>query len=34
VVDAAVQHAISAHGHEENPQLREQIKSMLEDDAD
>jgi predicted small metal-binding protein len=32
VVDAAVQHAISAHGHEETPELREQIKSMLKDE--
>ena len=34
VLDAAVQHAVSAHGHEEAPELREQIKSMLKDDAD
>jgi predicted small metal-binding protein len=34
VLDAALQHAISAHGHEETPQLREQIKSMLKDEAD
>jgi predicted small metal-binding protein len=34
VLDAAVQHAISAHGHEETPELREQIKSMLKDEAD
>jgi predicted small metal-binding protein len=34
VLDAAVQHAISAHGHLETPQLREQIKSMLKDEAD
>jgi predicted small metal-binding protein len=33
VLDAAVQHAVSAHGHE-NSQLREQLKSMLEDEAD
>jgi len=32
VVDAAVQHAVSAHGHEETPELREQIKSMLKDE--
>jgi predicted small metal-binding protein len=31
VLDAAVQHAVSAHGHEETPELREQIKSMLKD---
>ena len=34
VLDAAVQHAVSAHRHEETPELREQIKSMLKDDAD
>jgi predicted small metal-binding protein len=34
VMDAAVQHAVSAHGHEETPQMREQIKSMLKDEAD
>jgi len=28
-----MQHAVSAHGHEETPELREQIKSMLKDDA-
>ena len=33
VLDAAVQHAISAHG--QNPSaLRDQIKSMLKDEAD
>jgi len=32
LVDAAVQHAVSAHGHEETPELREQIKSMLKDE--
>jgi hypothetical protein len=25
---------VSAHGHEEAPKLREQIKSMLKDEAD
>ena len=34
VLDVAVQHALSAHGHENTPELREQIKSMLKDDAD
>ena len=33
VLDAAVQHAVSAHGHQNAPELREQIKSMLKDDA-
>jgi predicted small metal-binding protein len=34
VLDAAVQHAVSAHGHEKSPQLREQLKSMLKDEND
>ena len=34
VLDAAVQHAVSAHGHEETPELREQIRSMLKDETD
>jgi len=34
VLDAAVQHAASVHGHENSPELREQIKSMLKDESD
>ena len=34
VLDAAVQHAVSAHGHEGSPELRDQIKSMLKDESD
>ena len=34
VLDTAVQHAVSAHGHEGTPKLREQVKSALEDEAD
>ena len=34
VLDAAVRHAVSAHGHADTPALREQIKSMLKDEAD
>ena len=34
VLDAAVQHAVSAHGHENAPELRDQIKSMLKDESD
>ena len=34
VLDAAMQHAVSAHGHEETPELRKQIKSMLKDESD
>jgi predicted small metal-binding protein len=32
VLDAAVQHAVSAHGHENSPALRDQLKSMLADE--
>ena len=31
VLDAAVQHAITVHGHTENPELREQIRGLLKD---
>ncbi len=34
VLDAAVRHAVSAHGHENSPELRNQIKSMLKDESD
>ena len=34
VLDAAVQHAVSAHGHKNSPELREQIKSLLKDSND
>ena len=34
VLDAAVQHAVSAHGHQDSPELRRQLKSMLEDEGD
>ena len=34
VLDAAVQHAVSAHGHKSSPELREQLKSMLKDAND
>jgi predicted small metal-binding protein len=30
VVTAAAEHAASVHGHEDTPQLREQIRSLLE----
>ena len=33
-LDAAVQHAVSAHGHRSAPALREEIKSMLKDERD
>ena len=34
VLDAAVQHAAFVHGHENTPELREQIKAMLKDERD
>jgi predicted small metal-binding protein len=34
VLDAAVQHATSAHGHTDPKELREQLKSMLKDSSD
>ena len=34
VLDAAVRHAASVHGHENTPELREQIKSMLKNERD
>ena len=34
VLDAAVQHAVSAHGHQNSPDLRDQLKSMLKDESE
>jgi predicted small metal-binding protein len=34
VLEAAVHHAVSAHGHENTPELREQIRSLLKDEAE
>jgi predicted small metal-binding protein len=33
VVRAATMHAIDAHAHEDTPELREQIRGMLKDEA-
>jgi predicted small metal-binding protein len=33
VLDAATEHAVSAHGHENSPGLRDQLKSMLKDES-
>lgn len=33
VVDAAVTHAVTAHGHEDTPDLREQIKQALKEEV-
>ena len=32
VLEVAVQHAVTAHGHENTPELRNQIRSMLKDE--
>lgn len=29
VLEAAVNHAITSHGHTDNPELREQIRTLL-----
>lgn len=29
VLDAAVSHAITSHGHTDNPELREKIRALL-----
>jgi len=34
VLDAAVQHAVSAHGHNKTPELRSQLRSMLKEAND
>jgi predicted small metal-binding protein len=34
VLDAAIQHAASVHGHQNTPELRDQIRSMLKDSSD
>ncbi len=34
VLNAAAQHAVSAHGHKESAELRDQLRSMLKDAAD
>ena len=31
VLDAAVSHAVTSHGHTDNPELREQIRGLLKD---
>lgn len=32
VVRAATQHAVSTHGHEDTPELRDQIRGMLKEE--
>ena len=31
LLGAAVQHAVAVHGHEDSPQFREQLKSVMKD---
>jgi predicted small metal-binding protein len=33
VVRAAAEHAVSVHGHEDSAELREEIRSILKDEA-
>ena len=32
VLEIAVQHATSSHGHENNPELREELRTLLKDE--
>jgi predicted small metal-binding protein len=32
VLDAAVQHAVSVHGHENTPEFREELRGMLKNE--
>jgi predicted small metal-binding protein len=32
VIRTAAEHAVSVHGHDDTPELREQIRGMLEDE--
>jgi predicted small metal-binding protein len=34
VLDTAVQHAVSTHGHENSAEFREEIRSLLKDESD
>jgi hypothetical protein len=34
VLDAATQHAVRSHGHDNSPELREQLRSMLKEAKD
>jgi hypothetical protein len=34
VLEAAVQHAVSAHGHENTPELRKQLQQLLKDEQE
>jgi Protein of unknown function (DUF1059) len=32
ILEIAAQHAVASHGHEDTPGLREQLKSLLQDE--
>ncbi len=32
VLEVAVQHAVASHGHRDTPELRQQLRGMLEDE--
>jgi plasmid stability protein len=34
VVAAAVQHAVASHGHQDTPEMREQLRAMLEPESE
>ena len=34
VLDLAVLHAVTIHGHKDTPELREQIRSLLKDEVE
>ena len=34
VLQAAVHHAVTVHGHADSPELREQLRSMLKDEVE
>jgi hypothetical protein len=33
LIEAAAQHAVTAHGHTDSPEFREQVRGMLEDEG-
>ncbi|TCR61891.1 DUF1059 domain-containing protein [Bosea sp. BK604] len=33
LLEAAVQHAVAVHGHQDTPELREQIRGVIKDGA-
>ncbi|MBI4068118.1 DUF1059 domain-containing protein [Candidatus Kaiserbacteria bacterium] len=33
VLPVAIHHAVTTHGHQDTPELRQQLKALLEDEA-